>query len=154
MSQPLFKLVALLLLMVQVILVPITGRVLCITTADASTLVAEHPTSCGSSHTGGCSRHSHPATPADPEPSSHDTEPSSHDACTCHSHVPVPSDERVPCGPRCDHSPARPSPEPLAINLILTCMCEPPAVAIITASSPDLSSSDRAGTLDSTRLLI
>ncbi len=153
MPQSLLKLVALLLLTVQVVLVPITGRVLCITPGDTAVLAAETPLKCRATHAAGCSGHADAETPDDSKPDHSDSGRHSHDECICHSHVPVPSDERVPGTSRTDITP-RPSLVPLAINLALTSDCRASAEPVPAADPPDLSGSDLARTLASTRLLI
>ncbi|MBX3392764.1 MAG: hypothetical protein KF787_08960 [Phycisphaeraceae bacterium] len=154
MPPALFKLVAMLLLVMQGAIAVAPGRVLCIPVKDCGTYEQDAVATCSHrdrevcpASVGGGSRHNH-----EREPFNIALHPN--DECGCHVHVPVPGNEQVPSNFRSDTHDLRVFFVPLTVALVLNWDCDPPPARVAHSRPPDFSASGQVLALKATRLLI
>jgi len=153
MPPALLKLVVLLLLVVQGVVAPGPGRVLCVPLED-----------CGQHHrsdAGGCDHCGRGAHAATARPGCQDHQHglfdvASHpdDECGCHVHVPLPADEQLPSKPKGDLQDPRAASVSLAVAFVVASVPAPARTSEVCLRPPDFSASDQVRSLKATRLLI
>jgi len=154
MSQPLAKLVAILLLFVQSLVVFAPGQVLCIPLRDCGTHEQPSHTACGHFVPDGFNVDQIDDSCLDHEHGPCDWAIHPDDKCGCHLHVALPDSEQLPSNSRGDNAELRSLLVPVLVAIVLTRDLEPEVVVVERFSPPDFSVADQVLGLRATRLLI
>jgi hypothetical protein len=148
------KLVTILLLVVQGLVAPVTGRVLCIALEDCEFHDKRLTALCGHCDAAVCHANAFAQSESGRDLGMIPAADHPEDECACHVHVPVPGDQQVPCPAKTDGFEFRSSLVPFVLAIFASWEIEPPVSASVRLHPPDFSSSDQILALKSTRLHI